>query len=139
MFTAKVYRIMVGSLSGAMEEAYLAKETIRKWNQQNAERTGKLFMLVDWIAKEEEILHVDVVIGLIDNWIENTGLIESCVEKGKHVLLLFSAVQDTTNTIRSEFEGVLSFRERLQNKSFTAHFNGGTELSSLLNEQLDLL
>ena len=130
---------MVGSLSGAMEEAYLAKETIRKWNQQNAERTGKLFMLVDWIAKEEEILHVDVVIGLIDNWIENTGLIESCVEKGKHVLLLFSAVQDTTNTIRSEFEGVLSFRERLQNKSFTAHFNGGTELSSLLNEQLDLL
>ena len=139
MFTAKVYNVMVGSLSGAMEEVYLAKETIRKWNQQNAERTGKLFMLIEWTAKEEGIQLVDVVIGIVDNWIENTGFMESGVEKGKQVLLLFNACQDTTNTIRSEFEGVLSFRERLQTKSFTAHFNGGTELSSLLNDQLDLL
>lgn len=47
MFIAKVYRVIVGSLSGAMEEVYLAKETIGKWNQQNAERTGKLYLLVD--------------------------------------------------------------------------------------------
>ena len=48
MFTAKVYRVMVGSLSGAMEEVYVAKETIRKWNQQNAERTGKVFVPIEW-------------------------------------------------------------------------------------------
>ena len=139
MFTAKVYRVMVGSLSGAMEEVYLAKETIRKWNQQNAERKGKLFMLVEWTTKKEDIQNVDVVIGIVDNWIENTGLIESCVEKGKRVLLLFNASQDTTNTIRSEFEGVLSFRERIQTKSVTVLFNGGSELGTLLNDQLDLL
>ena len=37
MFTAKVYKVMIGSLSGAMEEVYLAKEIIRKWNHYNAE------------------------------------------------------------------------------------------------------
>lgn len=41
MFAAKVYRIIVESLSGAMEEVHVAKETIRKWNLQNAERTGE--------------------------------------------------------------------------------------------------
>ncbi len=130
---------MIGSLSGAMEEVYLAKETIRKWNQQNAERTRKLFLLVEWTAKKEEIQHVDVVIGIVDNWIQNTALIENCVEKGKQVLLLFNASQDTTNTIQSEFEEVLSFRERIHTKSVTSHFNGGAELRSLLNNQLDLL
>lgn len=139
MFTAKVYTIMVGSLSGAMEEVYVAKETIRKWNQQNAERTGKVFMLVEWTVREEDLQHIDVVIGIIDNWIENTEFIESCVEKEKRVLLFFNAFHDLGNTIRSEFEGVQSFRERLQTKNFTTHFNGGTELDSFLNEQLDLL
>ncbi len=139
MFTAKVYRVMVGSLSGAMEEVYLAKETIRKWNQQNAERTGKLYLLVDWTSKEEDIQYVDVVIGVVDNWIENIGLIESCVEKGKHVLLFFSAFQDTTNTIQSEFEEVKSFSKRFQTKCFTAHYNGGAELRTLLIEKLDVL
>ena len=37
---------MVGSLSGTMEEVYVAKEVIRKWNQENAEREGTLFLLV---------------------------------------------------------------------------------------------
>lgn len=130
---------MVGSLSGAMEEVYLAKESIRKWNQQNAERKGKLYLLVDWTSKEEDIQNVDVVIGIVDNWIENTGLIESCVEKGKHVLLLFSAVQDTANTIQSEFEEVQSFSNSFQTKCFTAHYNGQAEFSSLLSDRLDVL
>ena len=32
MFSERSYRVMVGSLSGAMEEVYVAKDTIRKWN-----------------------------------------------------------------------------------------------------------
>ena len=47
MFNAKVYKIAVISLSGVMEETYAAKETVQKWNQENAENTGKLFLLVD--------------------------------------------------------------------------------------------
>lgn len=43
MFTAKVYKVVVGSLSGIMEEVKVAKEVIRNWNQENAERGGKVF------------------------------------------------------------------------------------------------
>ena len=139
MFTAKVYRIMVGSLSGAMEEVYVAKETIRKWNQQNAERTGKLFMLVEWTAKEEDIPLVDVVIGIVDNWIENTKFIENCIEKGKQVMLFFNAIQDPANSIRSEQEQVKSFRDRIQDQSYFACFDGLAELSFFLNKRLQSL
>ena len=44
MFTAQVYKVAVLSLSGIMEEVYTAQEVIRKDNQENAERTGKLFL-----------------------------------------------------------------------------------------------
>ena len=43
MFTAKVYTIMIGSLSGTMEEVFAVKEVVRKYNQDNAESSGKLF------------------------------------------------------------------------------------------------
>ena len=76
MFTAKVYRIMVGSLSGAMEEVYVAKETIRKWNQQNAERTGKVFMPIEWGTTPEALQNVDVVGGIIGNWIDDAKFVE---------------------------------------------------------------
>ena len=130
---------MIGSISSAMEEVYLAKEALRKWNQHNAERTGKLFLLVEWTTNEEDLQNVDMVIGIVGNWIDNAGIIERCVEKGKKVILFFNAFQDTSNTIRSEFEEVRSFCERIQTKCFTAHFKGGTELSSLLSNQFDVL
>ena len=135
MFTAKVYNVMVGSLGGAMEEVYLAKETIRKWNQQNAERTGKLFMLVDWVAKEEEIHHVDVVIGIVDNWIENTGFIESCVEKGKQVMPFFTNHQDPGNTKCSELLEVRDFHNKMLDCCICAEFTNASELGLFLSER----
>ncbi len=136
MFTAKVYSVMLGSLSGAMEEVYLAKETIRKWNQQNAERTGKLFMLVEWTAKEEIIPHVDVVIGIVGNWIEKTRFIESCVEKGIQVMLFFNASQNPNNTMQSEQEQVKAFSDRVQDHNYCASFHELNELCALLNDQM---
>lgn len=55
MFSSKVYTVMVGSLSGTMEEVFAANDVIRKWNQQNAEQSGKLFLPVEWKAKPEEL------------------------------------------------------------------------------------
>lgn len=76
MFTAKVYKVMVDSLSGTMEEVFAAKEIIRKWNLENSERTGKLYMLTDWSVKSDNLQEMDVVIGIMGNWVDNTNFIE---------------------------------------------------------------
>ena len=136
MFTAKVYRIMVGSLSGAMEEVYVAKETIRKWNHQNAERTGKVFMPMEWDTTRESIQNTDIVVGVIDNWIDNQKCVEGFVEAGKQVMLLFNSQRDPTNTILGELDDVMAFRSRVQTQSFCVCYNGLIELDALLNERL---
>ena len=139
MFTAKVYRIMVGSLSGAMEEVYVAKETIRKWNQQNAERTGKVFMPIEWGTTPEAIRNVDVVVGIVDNWVDNPKFIEGCVGACKQVLLFFNALQDPINTIHGEIEDVKLFMNRVQSFCYCASYNGLKEIEALLNKQLETL
>ena len=136
MFTAKVFRIMVGSLSGTMEEVYVAKETIRKWNIENAEHTGKLFLPVDWSSKPEEFKEVDVVIGIVGNWIDDTSFIENCIKSGKKVFLFFKTFPDPTNTIPSEQEIVESFKNKKLGRSFNVDYNNIAEFSDALNDRL---
>lgn len=137
MFTAKVYRIMVGSLSGAMEEVYVAKETIRKWNQQNSEGTGKVFMPIKWNSTPEAIQNVDVVVGIVDNWVAEEKVVEDSIAAGKQVMLFFKAVQDSTNTIHREFMVVQLFRKRNHAQCYCVEYNGLTELGFLLKDRLE--
>jgi len=130
---------MVGSFSDAWEEVYIAKETIRKWNQINAERTGKLFMPVEWTTKTEGIQNVDVVTGVIGNWIENEGFIERCIEHGKQVMLFFNTNQDPTNTIMSEQNEVVRFHTIMKEHCYCANFSKASELSLTLSERLDII
>ena len=136
MFSAKVYRVMVGSLSGTMEEVYVAKETIRKWNLENAEREGKVFLPIEWSVKVNPD-EVDVVLGIVGNWIENTPFIEDCIKAGNQVVLFFNAFQDPKNTIPSEHTEVNAFRENLSPICHCVDFNGIDDFGSLLKKQLD--
>ena len=136
MFTAKVYKVMVGSLSGTMEEVFAAKETIRKWNLENAERTGKLYMSTEWSVKADQIQDVDIVIGIVGNWINNTDFIEKCIKDGKQVMLFFNAYQDPKNTIPSEHDAVKAYRTKMEECCSCAEYNSFAELSELLNTRL---
>ena len=112
MFTTQVYKVMIGSLSGTMEEVYAAKETIRKWNLDNAKRSGKLFLPVEWSMKVDPS-SIDVVIGIVGNWVDNTCFIEECLKEGKQVKLFFNDFQDPRNTIQSEHNEVKAFRDNM--------------------------
>lgn len=136
MFTAKVYNVMVGSLSGAMEEVFAAKEVIQKWNQQNAEREGKVFLCCEWSTKPQDLQKVDVVIGIVGNWIEDTGFIEDCFESGKRVILFFNAFADPGNTIESEHQAVVAFRERVQSHFRCLEYRGNAELKQRVEEAI---
>ena len=67
MFTAQVNKVQILSLSGIMEDVYTAPKVIRKWNMENADRTGKLFLPV---ADSASASDADVVIGIVGNYIE---------------------------------------------------------------------
>ena len=136
MFNAKVYKVMVGSLSGTMEEVYAAKETIRKWNLENAERLGKLFLPMEWSSKSEDIKEVDVVIGIVGNWIEKTDIVKDRQEEGKAVLLFFNAFHDPKNTIQSERESVQSFYNNMNNHCYCAVYKSTHELNVQIAERL---
>lgn len=123
---------MVGSLSGTMEEVYVAKEVIRKWNQENAEREGKLFLLVDSPMED-----VDVLIGIVGNWIDKPESVLQMVEAGKKVMLFFNAFQDPKNTILSEMEKKEKFKERMQSKCYCAEYCGINDFSKSLYKMLE--
>ena len=129
---------MVGSLSGAMEEVYVAKETIRKWNQQNAERTGKVFMPIEWGTTPEAIQNVDVVVGIIGNWIDNPKFVEDCIKAGKQAMLLFNSSQDPTNTISGEQKKVNMFLDQMQHLCYCSYYKARAELVRSLNDRLDI-
>ena len=85
MFNAKVYKISVVSLSGILDETYVAKEVIRQWNQAKASHEGKLFM------PTEDPKAADALVGVVGNRVENADLIDDSLRKGKQVMLLFNA------------------------------------------------
>lgn len=122
---------MVGSLSGTMEEVYVAKEVIRKWNQENAEREGKLFLLVD-----SQMEDVDVLIGIVGNWIDKPESVLQMVEAGKKVMLFFNAFQDPKNTIPSEREEVITFKEQMKDHCLCIEYGRKVELEKKIEEQL---
>lgn len=117
-----------------MEEVYVAKEVIRKWDQENAEREGKLFLLVDSPMED-----VDVLIGIVGNWIYKPERVHKMVEAGKKVLLFFNAFQDPKNTIPSEREEMMAFKERIWGRCPCCEYTGSLVLTQMLDEQLILL
>ena len=92
MFTAQDYKVQIVCLSGSgiIEEMYVAQKVIRKYNQENAERTGNLFLPV---AMDATASDADVVIGIVGNYIEKAEVIDEAVKAGKKVLLFFSKYQ----------------------------------------------
>ncbi len=139
MFEAKVYKIAVVSLSGIMEEVYAAKEEIRKWNEEKAEKMGKVFVPVEQPASLNNLQNVDVVMGVVDNRIENTAFIDECMKADKTFFLFFNEFADPKNTIASEQQVVKDYRMINEDRCFCTDYNGVPEFRRLLNEKLELI
>ena len=139
MFIAKVYKVMIGSLSGAMEEVYVAKEAVHKWNQNNSERTGKMLLLVDWNPKMETIQDIDLLIGIVGNRVEYPDFVKWCIEADKQVMLFFNAFQDSKNTIPRELKEVQEFKNKTKDYCTCVEYYSIVEFLSLMNERFALI
>lgn len=131
MFTSQVYTVQILCLSGMMDETHLAQEIIRKWNQENARSEGKLYLQIPETSTPGE---ADVVIGIVDNYIDKTkaDVIEASVKAGKKVLLFFSEYQDPENTIPAESVATREFRGEMEAKCFSCEFVNKEELNNKL-------
>lgn len=131
MFTAQVYTVQILCLSGMMDETHLAQEIIRKWNRENARSEGKLFLQ---IPETSTLGEADVVVGIVDNYIDKTkaDVIEASVKAGKKVLLFFSEYQDPENTIPAESISTQEFRRKMETKCYCCEFVNKEELKNKL-------
>ena len=130
MFNAKVYTTAVISLGGIMDETFAAKEAVRRWNEADAERTGRLFLLVD------DPQAADVLVGVVGNHLEGTQHVAQALDQGRRVLLLFNAFADPTNTIASEQQAVDAFRRSAGPRCHCANYRTVSELGTLVEQQL---
>ena len=130
MFNAKVYTLSVISLSGIMDETFAAQEAVRRWNEADAQRTGRLFLLVD------DPQAADVLVGVVGNHLEGTQSVDQALEAGRRVLLLFSSFADPRNTIASEQQAVDAFRRSAGPRCHCATYRTVGELGTLVEQQL---
>jgi len=134
MFTANVYRVIVCSLSGTLEEVNVVRDVVRRWNHVNAERSGKVYMLVEKSAHQDD---VDVLIGIVGNWVEKTDVVDAFISAGKKVMLFFNGYHDPKNTILSEEKKVEAFHRAVLGKCHIAEYRGISELGMLVEMFLE--
>lgn len=137
MFTAKVYNVMVGSLSGIMEDEYVVKDVIRRFNKQNAQVSGRMLLPAELTTNPAALAHVDMVIALVGNWVGDLRVIDHSLAAGKRVILLFNAYTDPGNTITSEHQATFAFRERIQSHCLCLEYRDLAELEQRVEEVIN--
>ena len=131
MFEAKVYHIAVSTLGTILQEEYIAKETIQKWNTECAEKAGKLFLYVP----EESRSIPDLYIVIINSYVE-TAKVEKLIATGRSVMLFFSKYHDPRYSIQAEIDKVDAFKETVKNKCICVDYCISGELKEMLFAEL---
>ena len=132
MFTAQVYRVMIGCLGGIMEEVHQAKMVVKEWNDENAKQTGKVFLPFDWSDNSDIINYVDIIVGIVGDWVDNARFIDKCIESGKKVVILYQKNHDPNNSIPGEIKTIRDFIERIKPNTSCFSFDARDEFKDLL-------
>ena len=132
MFTAQVYRIAIHSLGAILEEEYLAKLTIDKWNEAHSESCGKIFLQVPGNSTAS----TDINVVIIDSYID-IAAVDKVIKIGKPVVLLFNKYHDPKNTLQSELEMIESYREVVKDRCICYDFENKSDFSNALIKVLN--
>lgn len=132
MFEAKVYRVVLSSLGAILAEEYLAKETIQKWNNERAEETGKLFL----ILPDGTSTTPDFYVVIIDSFID-PAKVNMIIAMGLPVLLFFSKYHDPKNSMRTELDAIDAYRSIVQKQCKCLDYEGLKSFSKVLLSSLN--
>lgn len=137
MFEAKVYKVMIGCPGDSMEELLVARKVITQWNEQNAEREGKLLYPVEWAVSENNFQDVDIVIGIIGSRVVDVELIEKCIEGVKHVILLFRKFNDDRSYLSQDLENLEAFKKNVTDKAECIKYDSYSTFESVFIKVLN--
>ena len=130
MFNAKVYTVSIPSSGVALEEEHIAREVIARWNIEEGEKHGVVFLT---IPNNYRGITPDIYIFAIDNYVDEQK-VEAAIETGAKVMLFFRSHHDEKNTMESEVKRIEDFREKVQNKCVSVNFNNSKFIDHLIPE-----
>lgn len=135
MFNAKVYTVCIPSSGIVLEEEHIAREVIARWNIEEGEKYGVVFLTVpnNYSGKTP-----DIFIFAIDNYVDEQK-VEAAIATGAKVMLFFRSHHDEKNTMESEVKRIDAFRERVQGKCDCVEYNNNTKFEKELKNALLLL
>ena len=128
MFNAKVYTVSIPSSGVALEEEYIAREVIARWNIEEGEKFGVVFLA---IPNNYRGITPDIYIFAIDNYVDEQK-VEAAIQTGAKVMLFFNSHHDEKNTIESEVKAVEEFRKEMESKCDCCEFNSKVDLEDSL-------
>ena len=132
MYQAKVYTVSIPSSGVALEEEHIAREVIARWNIEEGEKHGVVFLT---IPNNYRGITPDIYIFAIDNYVDEQK-VEAAIQSGAKVMLFFSSHHDEKNTMESEVKKIVNFREKVQGKCVCADYNNNFKFEDVLKTQL---
>ena len=132
MFNAKVYTVSIPSSGVALEEEHIAREVIARWNIEEGEKHGVVFLT---IPSNYRGITPDIYIFAIDNYVDEQK-VEAAIQTGAKVMLFFRSNHDEKNTIESEVEKIEAFRAKVQDQCVGVDYNGKQTFKQVLFEKI---
>lgn len=158
MFTANIYRVMIGCPGDIREEVKIAKEVIIRWTSLHAEQNKVVLLPIDWAtnsypaqgAHPQKLLNKqiadksDLLVGIFGAKIgsptdtSQSGTIEEIeehIKKGKPVMLFFRKFNDATSDELIKLE---TFKNSIKNQCLYREYNQVQDFESCFSDALEL-
>ena len=132
MYQAKVYTVSIPSSGVALEEEHIAREVIARWNIEEGEKHGVVFLT---IPSNYRGITPDIYIFAIDNYVDEQR-VEAAIQTGAMVMLFFRSHHDEKNTIESEVKKNEAFRKRVEGICICVDYNNNSKFESCLCDKL---
>ena len=132
MFNAKVYTVSILSSGIALEEEHIAREVIARWNIEEGEKHGVVFLT---ISSNDRGVTPDIYIFTIDNYVDEQK-VETSIHTGAKVMLFFRSHHDDNNTIESELKKIIQFQKRVEHVCSCANYGNNSTFEALLRFKL---
>ena len=135
MFNAKVYTISIPSSGVALEEEHIAREVIARWNIEEGEKHGVVFLTLPNNYRGDT---PDIFIFAIDNYVDEQK-VDTAIQTGAKVLLFFRSHHDEKNTIESEVKKIEAFRAKVQEKCICVDYDNNNKFEKALSAALSMM
>ncbi len=134
MYRATIHTVSIVSPGVTIEEEYIARETLNRWNAENGAEKGKVFLPLPSDSTAEP----DIYVMPIDNYVDNAKA-KAIIATNKPVILLFREFHDEENTIPVELKDVEALKDTKASNIITATYKASKDFHQVLIATLESL